>query len=256
MINSFEVFISQIKNNGVLIIKKGINLNLPGEIKILQYSMNEKADYYSYNISRDQFNYSFSVHTPKGDFHNVSAGIFGRINIENAVAAIAASMEAGVDPERIIKALAFFKGIKRRFDVIINTKKFVFIDDYAHHPEELKAFIYSVKDAFPRKRITGIFQPHLFTRTRDFAEGFAENLSLMDDVILLDIYPAREEPLEGVTSEMIFRRLNNKGQRILCKSDELFDIIKKIVPEVLLSMGAGDIEMLVEPLRKSLEGKI
>ena len=183
----------------------------------------------------------------------METGIFGRINIENSIAAFAACVEAGVKLPDIAKALTSYKGIKRRFDIIIRSDEFVFIDDYAHHPEELKAFILSVKDAFPGKRITGIFQPHLYTRTRDFADGFAASLSLLDNVILLDIYPAREKPLEGISSAMIHNQLTNKGQRILCKFNELVEIVKDLKPEVLLNMGAGDIDLAVEPLRKSFE---
>jgi len=250
---SFETFISQVQENGVLIIRKNVDLHISGKIKVLRYFVNEETDYYAYNIKRTGFNYSFSIHTPSGNFHDVRTGVFGKINIENAVAAFAASMEAGIEPGKIIEASASFMGIKRRFDIIIQTENIVFIDDYAHHPEELKAFISSVKDAFPGRRIIGIFQPHLFTRTRDFAEGFAESLSLMEDVILMDIYPAREKPLKGITSDMILQKLTNKGRRILCKLDELPGIIENIEPDVLLNMGAGDIDLAIEPLRKILE---
>ncbi len=253
--NSFSTFTSQVKKGGVLIIKQDVDIDIPGNIHTLRYSMNEKADYYSYNIQHRKLNYTFSIHTPRGDFHNVETGIFGRINIENSLAAFAACAEAGVKPEKIINSLASYQGIKRRFDIIIQSDELVLIDDYAHHPEELRAFIFSVQDAFPGKRIAGIFQPHLFTRTRDFAEGFASSLSLMDDVILLDIYPAREKPLEGVSSEMIFKQLTNRGRRILCKMNELTGIVKDLKPEVLLNMGAGDIDLAVEPLRKCF-GKI
>ena len=254
--SSFEAFVSQIKISGILILKQGIMMKLPPGIRILHYSMNDKADYYAFNIEREQLTYSFSIHTPAGDFHKLKTGIFGRINVENAVAAFAVAMESGVEPEEIIKAVASYTGVKRRFDIIIHSEKLIFIDDYAHHPVELEAFITSVNEAFPGKRISGIFQPHLFSRTKDFAAEFAASLSLMDDVVLLDIYPAREKPIEGVSSDLIFNELSNKGRRIRCKMDELIRIIEDLAPEVLLCMGAGDIDKTVDPLRKSLENVI
>ena len=256
MKSSFETFVSQVKTSGILILKQGITMKVPPGIRILYYSMSEEADYYAFNIERKHLNYSFSLHTPAGDFHNLKTGIFGRINVENSVAAFAVTMEAGVPPEEINKAITSYEGVKRRFDIVIQSEKLIFIDDYAHHPEELKAFISSVNETFPGRKITGIFQPHLFSRTKDFAAEFAASLSLMDDVLLLDIYPAREKPVEGVSSELIFKQLTNKGQRIMCKMDELTHIVENIVPEVLLCMGAGDIDKAVAPLHKSLEKMI
>ena len=251
--NSFSLFASQIKKDGVLIIRKGTGLSKPQGIRILEYSMYEPADYYAYNIKQEKLTYCFSLHTPEGDFHNIRTGILGRINIENSVAAFAVAREAGADVKGIIHAIKTYRGINRRFDMKINTGKLVYIDDYAHHPEELKAIISSVKELFPGKPITGIFQPHLYTRTRDFASGFAKSLSLLDNVILLDIYPAREEPIKGISSELIFRELFNKGKRIMCKKNELTGEVLRLEPEVLLSMGAGDIDQMVEPLTIILE---
>jgi len=218
--------------------------------------MNEKTDYYAFNIQRQEEYYSFNIHTPYGDFHNIRPGIFGKINVENSVVAFAAAMEAGVAPEKIINALSSYKGIKRRFDIIIHTDEFVFIDDYAHHPAELKAFINSVKDVFPEKKITGIFQPHLYSRTRDFVKEFATSLSLLDNVVLLDIYPAREKPIPEVDSGIIFNRLKNKGIKKLCSSSEVIKILDSFEIQVLLTIGAGDIDKLVDPLRKWIQDKM
>ncbi len=249
---AFQQFASQVKTEGVILMKKNVDMDLPGKNRILYYSMNEKADYFSYAITQKNPGYIFSLHTPYGDFHEVHSVIPGRINIENTIAAFAAAMEAGARPEKLLNSLKTYKGIKRRFEIIINSPNLVYIDDYAHHPEELKALINSLKEIFPGKDITGIFQPHLFTRTRDFASEFAKSLSLLDDVILLDIYPAREEPLPGIDSGIIFKQLRNTGRKILCRSDELLNIIANLEPKVILTIGAGDIDQMVEPLKQKL----
>jgi UDP-N-acetylmuramate--alanine ligase len=159
---------------------------------------------------------------------------------------------AGVKEVEIQNALKSFAGIKRRFDYQIKTNDLVYIDDYAHHPEELKATILSVKKIYPTKKITGIFQPHLYSRTRDLADGFVESLGLLDELILLDIYPARELPIEGVSSEMIFNRIKLKN-KVLCTKKDLLEVIKKSSIEVLLTMGAGDIDTMVEPIKNMLK---
>jgi len=175
--------------------------------------------------------------------------------VENAVAAIAAAWLNGVSVEQIRTALASFKGIKRRFEYIIKRPDLIFIDDYAHHPEELKACITSVKRLYADKKITGVFQPHLFSRTRDFLEGFATSLSLLDEVILLDIYPARELPIEGVTSAALLDEITNDSKQV-CSRENLAELIVGMNPEVLLTLGAGDIDALVEPLRARLTNSV
>jgi UDP-N-acetylmuramate--alanine ligase len=171
--------------------------------------------------------------------------------VENAMAAAAAAQVAGVDKEIIKKALATYKGVKRRFEYIIKTPALVYIDDYAHHPRELTACISSVKALYPDKKITGIFQPHLFSRTRDFAEGFAKSLDLLDTVILLDIYPARELPIEGVDSKMLLDKVTAKNKMLLSKEDAIKEVTEN-KPEVLLTLGAGDIDKMVELIKKKL----
>ena len=189
-----------------------------------------------------------------GVLQNLKFSYPGKINVENAVAATSVALLCGVKEEEIRIALASFEGVRRRFDYHIRKENLVFIDDYAHHPKELLESISSVRELYPDKKITGIFQPHLYTRTRDFAEGFADSLNLLDEVILLDIYPARELPIEGVTSEIIFKNLKVPSK--LCKKEELIEVLKEIELEVLLTLGAGDIDKLVEPVKNLLSERI
>jgi UDP-N-acetylmuramate--alanine ligase len=185
---------------------------------------------------------------------NVRMGLPGRHNVENAVAAAAASKQVGVDDESLRSALSSFKGVKRRFDFRIRDPKVIFIDDYGHHPAELKACISSVKELFPGKKVTGVFQPHLFSRTRDFADDFARSLELLDEVVLLDIYPAREKPIPGISSEMLLGKINSKN-KFLYSKQELVEKLMQHNFDVLVTMGAGDIDLLVAPLENSLRAK-
>jgi UDP-N-acetylmuramate--alanine ligase len=253
LLAAFNQFASQIKKNGVLIVKKNIELQIPEGIRTFTYSLNEKADYYASDFTKEGLFNRFDIHAGNEVFRDFILGVHGMLNIENAVAAFAIAYQSGISPEKIRSALADYKGVKRRFEIILHTEKILFIDDYAHHPEELKAFITSVKDAIPDARIAGIFQPHLYTRTRDFAEGFSESLSLLHDVILLDIYPAREEPITGVNSELILDKLKNKGEKILCSKTQLLKVTEELNPTVLLTMGAGDIDQMVDPLKELLK---
>jgi UDP-N-acetylmuramate--alanine ligase len=178
-------------------------------------------------------------------------GVPVRINVENAVAAMAAATLLGVAPNDMRIAVGSFKGAERRFDLQLKTHNVVYIDDYAHHPAELTMSIRSVKELYPRRELTGVFQPHLYTRTRDFADEFAKALSYLDSLILLDIYPAREEPIPGVTSEIIFDKVTIKD-KVLCKKENLIETLEKRDIEVLLTLGAGDIDRLVTPIRNML----
>jgi UDP-N-acetylmuramate--alanine ligase len=182
-------------------------------------------------------------------------GVPGWVNIENAVAASAIGLTYGLDPEKIKEALASFKGVRRRFDIQLETEECIYIDDYAHHPREISAALTSIKGNFPGYRLTAIFQPHLFTRTRDFADGFGEALSNVDRLILLDIYPAREEPIPGVTSQIIFDKVT-APEKILMKKEELMDYLHGLElgeKEVLVTMGAGDIDRLVPEINNMLQ---
>jgi UDP-N-acetylmuramate--alanine ligase len=253
--DSFSQFVSQIKGGGTLILKKGLKIDLPSTVKTFTYSLTGKADYYADNIRHSGLSYTFDLVTPDKTIKNLSLGVYGRLNLENAVGALSLALLLGADIYKIPEAVLSYKGVWRRFDVQIESDKLLFIDDYAHHPEELKAFISSVREAMPGKRISGIFQPHLYSRTRDFFGAFAESLSLLNDVILLDIYPAREKPIEGVDSGIIFKELTNNGEKRMCTKEQLFDIVDALNPEVLLTMGAGDIDQLVKPIKEFLIAK-
>jgi UDP-N-acetylmuramate--alanine ligase len=243
---SFRLFASQIKESGVLIRKQGLPLE-----DGFTYSINDPADAIALNIRIADGSFYFDFRNAKYDITNIRLGIPGYHNVENATAAIEATLRLGVSPEAIKGALEAFRGVKRRFEYIVKTPEHIYIDDYAHHPEELRAAITSVKKLYPDKKLVTIFQPHLYTRTRDFADGFAEVLDLTDELILLDIYPARELPIEGVNSDMILSRMHLANKRKAGKQ-EAVEIIKKEQPALLLTVGAGDIDQLVEPLKEAL----
>ncbi|MDB5060835.1 MAG: UDP-N-acetylmuramate--L-alanine ligase [Mucilaginibacter sp.] len=244
---SFQLFASQIKQGGVLIYKKGLPL-----AEGLTYAIDEQAGSVASNIRIEDGNFYFDFNNASTSIPNIKMGIAGVHNIENATAAIEAALHLEISPDAIYEALSSFKGIKRRFEYIVRNDKYVYIDDYAHHPEELRAAITSVKKLYPNKKLTVIFQPHLYTRTRDFVDGFAEVLDMADELLLLDIYPARELPIEGVTSEMIISRMKLANKRI-CGKQESIEIVKSEMPPLLLTVGAGDIDQLVEPLKQALE---
>ncbi|MDR2563520.1 MAG: UDP-N-acetylmuramate--L-alanine ligase [Prevotellaceae bacterium] len=259
---SFAEFASQVASDGALILKQGIDLPLYSagkqspKCKIYHYSLDEVCDFYASNIRYwEGGRFIFDMHTPFGELFDCTLGIPARINIENAVAASALALYAGADPEKLKLALASFRGVKRRFDFYINTPELVYLDDYAHHPEELKAAILSLRGIFPGRRITAIFQPHLYTRTRDFAAGFAKSLSLLDELIMLEIYPARELPIEGVSSKIIFDRVT-ASSKLMCSKDELLGILAERNLDVLVTFGAGDIDRLTEPIFNQLKIKM
>lgn len=243
---SFQLFASQLKEGGVLIYKKGLPLG-----KGLTYAVDSEAGSRASNIRIEEGNFYFDFSNGTIAIPDIKMGIAGVHNIENATAAIEAALHVEVSPEAIKEALGSFKGIKRRFEYIVRNEQHIYIDDYAHHPEELRAAITSVKRLFPDKKLTVMFQPHLFTRTRDFVDGFAEVLDMADELLLLDIYPARELPIEGVTSDIILSRMKLDNKRIVGKQ-EAVQIIKDEMPGLLLTVGAGDIDTLVEPLKQVL----
>ena len=244
---SFKLFASQIKPGGKLIHKKGLPLETG-----FTYAVEAEADASGSNIRVENGNFYFDFDNGKVAIGDIELGIPGTHNVENAVAAIEAALLVDVSPDAIKRALGGFKGVKRRFEYIVKNDKHIYIDDYAHHPEELKACIRSIKRLYPDKKLTAIFQPHLYTRTRDFADGFAEALDLADELIMLDIYPARELPIEGVSAEMILERMKMWNKR-KCGKQEAVEIIKNEKPELLLTVGAGDIDQLVQPLKHALE---
>jgi UDP-N-acetylmuramate--alanine ligase len=243
---AFAQFAMQITPcGGSLLIKQGLMLPVPAGVRTFTYGCGEGADFQATNIHlKDDF-YVYDLQTPTEVICNICVGAPGLVNVENSVAAVAAVWLTGIRTFDMRR----FAGVQRRFDYRVRTEKAVYIDDYAHHPEELRFTIESVRGLYPGRYITGIFQPHLYSRTRDFADEFAQSLNLLDAVILLDIYPAREEPIEGVTSAMIFDRLSMKD-KCLCTKEELIDVLKTRDPDVWISMGAGNIDTMVAPIEQ------
>jgi len=246
---SFKLFTSQVKPRGALISKLGLNYELASneDVKIYHYALQTQADFFAYDIKIEEGKYKFHVNSCIENINDICLGLPGLHNVENAVSAIAAAQIMGVLPIDIKKALKSFTGVNRRFDYRINTENLVYIDDYAHHPEEIKACLNSIRQLYPTKKITGIFQPHLYSRTRDFAKGFSESLSLLDEVILMEIYPARELPIQGVNSAMLLNDIKCKQKQIL-QNNQILDYLKLNQPEVLVTIGAGDIDQLVSPI--------
>ena len=253
---AFKAFASQV--SGTVIVKKGLDITAEDtEAKILTYSYNDpSADFHAVLTEGDGNGRShFDLHWPGGVIRDCMVGIPGWVNIENAVAASAIGLTYGLDPERIKEALAGFSGVRRRFDIRLENERCIYIDDYAHHPREIAASLTSIRGNYPGRKLTAIFQPHLYTRTRDFAEGFAEALSHADRLILLDIYPAREEPIPGVTSEIIFDGVS-LDDKVLLRKEELMRHLESLEApqnEVYMTIGAGDIDRFVEPLAELLK---
>lgn len=271
MQDAFVAFGNKVKEGGLLISKFGLKRIKEVEIKRkITYSLqNESANVFAQNIKIEEGGYMYDVVIGNTALLNVELRIGGMHNVENSLVAITVATELGIDEEKIKAAVKDFKGVKRRFEYIIPSKKKeeggyvepVLIDDYAHHPEELRALLTSVRSLFPQRIVTVIFQPHLFTRTRDLADGFAEVLSIADRVILLPIYPARELPIEGVTSEMILKKIDSEDKLLVTKEGllnwikEHSEHLNKEFGEVIIMAGAGDIDALVQPVKKIIEKK-
>lgn len=256
---AFKDFASQV--SGTVIAKYGLDITAEDtKARVMTYSYdNPEADFHAVLTDGDGNRDSrFDIHWPGGVIRDCVVGIPGWVNIENAVAAAAIGLTYGLASEKIREALASFSGVKRRFDIQLKTDRCIYIDDYAHHPEEISAALSSIRGFYPEYRHTVIFQPHLYTRTRDFAEGFAASLSNVDRLILLDIYPAREEPIPGVTSEIIFRNVT-APEKILLKKEELMDYLRKDelgAKELYVTVGAGDIDRFIEPIKELLTEKL
>lgn len=250
---AFIQYTKNIKPNGTLLARHGLSrgTELQGDNKLFYSLQNDAADIYGKNIRMDNGGYEFDVVQQDWLIDNVKMYIGGMHNVENAIAAIGVAHLLGISNEKIRAAIADFKGIRRRFEYLVKKDSVVYIDDYAHHPEELRALITSAKSLFRGRKCTVIFQPHLFTRTRDFADGFGETLSLADEVVLLPIYPARELPIEGVTSEMIASRINGPEVKII-ERDKVVTWLKDNPSELLITAGAGDIDLLREPIQHLL----
>jgi UDP-N-acetylmuramate--alanine ligase len=252
MHEAFKAFASQV--SGTVITRLGLPISADDtQAKILRYSYdNSDADFYADSIRTDECGYfTFNLNWPGGVIKDCKVGIPGWINVENAVAASAIALTYGLAPEKVRDALASFRGVKRRFDIHLNTAECSYIDDYAHHPKEISAAVSSIRDIFPGRRLTAIFQPHLYTRTRDFADEFAEALSKVDKLILLDIYPAREEPIQGVTSEIIFKNVT-APEKVMMKKEELMDYLQNEPVDTLITFGAGNIDRYIGPITEML----
>lgn len=243
---SFRLFAGQVKPAGTLIVKAGLPIT-NGTL----YSLNGRAEKNGLNVRIEAGSFMFDYADADIEIKGLRMLLPGRHNIENAVAAIAVALQLQIAPEKIREALETFKGVKRRFEYIVRNNSHVYIDDYAHHPEELRACFQAVRQLYPEKKLTVIFQPHLFTRTRDFADDFAEVLSTVDDLLLLDIYPARELPLDGIDADWLLGKIQLKN-KLRCGKDAVLEIVKQKNPELLLTVGAGDVDTLILPLKRLL----
>lgn len=242
-LESFRHYTSLIQPGGALIMRQGIELqpDLQEGVQLYTYSQDE-GDFHAENIRIGNGEIVFDYVSPLGNIANILLGVPVRINIENGIAAMALAQLSGATAEEIKAAMASFRGVDRRFDFKLKTDRIVYLSDYAHHPAEIRQSILSMRALYPTKKLTGVFQPHLYTRTRDFYQEFADSLSLLDEVILTDIYPAREEPIEGVSSQLIYNHLRPGIEKTLCRKEDLLDVLSQKSLEVLMTLGAGDIE--------------
>ncbi|WP_296382194.1 UDP-N-acetylmuramate--L-alanine ligase [Winogradskyella sp.] len=244
LVKTFKDFSECIKPSGKLFVRNGLPLDG------ITYGIEDDSDYSAQNVKIENGSYVFDVQTPNGLYKDFKFNLPGRHNLSNAIIALAMSVEYGLPHHQLAKGLASYKGVKRRFTYQIKTDDFVFIDDYAHHPEEINAVHQAVREMYPNKKVLAVFQPHLFTRTRDFVDGFAESLSQFDELLLLDIYPARELPIEGVTSKWLLNKIENSNKKLIQRS-ELITEIEKSDAEVVLTIGAGDIGEEVKYIKEA-----
>ena len=253
---SFRIFASQVSET--LILKYGLPISAAQvSAKVFTYHFNDpRANFHGENLRLDGTgHYTYDLVYPGGVLNDIRVGALGWVNVENSIAAAAICLCYGLDAQKVRQAIGTFEGAQRRLDVHLNTPALTYIDDYAHHPAELESAISSIRQIFPGRRITGIFQPHLYTRTRDFAPEFARALSGLDKLILLDIYPAREEPIPGVTSEIIFRDVT-APEKVLITRDELMACLEKEPVDVLVTLGAGNIDRFIEPITEMLRKRL
>ncbi|MDF1696347.1 MAG: UDP-N-acetylmuramate--L-alanine ligase [Saprospiraceae bacterium] len=260
MLDGFEAFIRKVKDGGLVILKHGmLNLLSNGllldlsrrDVRMVEFGIeaNRDIDVSGIRVVEGQFYFDFQ--DGNSDFKRLKTNLPGRHNIENAAVAIKIALELGLEEKEIRKGLDAFTGIKRRFEKIVDREDVKYIDDYAHHPTELKSAIAAAREMYPDKKLTGIFQPHLFSRTRDFVDGFAKELDALDEILLMDIYPAREEPIEGVASEIIFEKLTTEN-KIMVTKESLMSVLEKREFEVVMTLGAGDIDVFVPQIKNWL----
>ena len=264
MKNTFKSFASNTKQNGFLLVNQAMDIafDIPEDGSLMTYSASLKADNVAINLTIDEGNQKFDAHfidimpgqVYEYELKNIQLQMPGIHNVENALAAIVVAIKLGANPNAIKKAIAEFRGVKRRYELHAKGDN-IYIDDYAHHPEEIKATLKATKQLFPDKKITAVFQPHLYSRTRDFADDFGDSLSLADEVILLDIYPARELPIEGIDSEMLLGKLSACEKSLITKN-ELVEHLTRPKREVLITLGAGDIDQFVEPLKQHYSNEV
>jgi UDP-N-acetylmuramate--alanine ligase len=251
MLTSFRDFIKQINTNGSLIIHESIESLTEGiTVSKETYGMS-RGQFFAGNITANGGFFEFDLHGFGTKIDKIQLGVPGFHNMENAIAAMLVALKLGISEKVIREALHSFKGVKRRFEYIIKRDDLVYIDDYAHHPREIEAFLTSLKSMYAGKKLTVIFQPHLFTRTRDFAEGFSKSLSIADEVLLMDIYPAREEPIPGVTSDMLFANITSPV-KIRCGKKDVLEKLEDLDVELVATVGAGDIDTFVKPIKEML----
>ena len=242
---AFVAFSRRIKSHGKLVVRYGLPL------EGITFGMEQEADYTIRDIEIEEGNYRFTIKTPNGELEDVVFGKPGHHNLLNALAAFAMAAEAGVSTMALAKALKSFKGVQRRFSYQIKEKDFVFIDDYAHHPTEIEAVYQAISEMHPNHSITAVFQPHLFSRTKDFVEGFAASLGKFDCILLLEIYPARETPIPGVTASWPLNKIRNPNKKLIAK-ENIVDEVRQCATEILVTLGAGDIGLEVPRLKKEL----
>lgn len=255
-LESFRKYTSLIRPDGYLIIKKGIDLQPDVKEGVTVYTYSDKeGDFHAENIRIGNGEIFFDFISPLGNIKDVQLGVPVYVNIENGIAAMALAQIGGATAEEIKAAMPQSKGVDRRFDFKLKNDHIVFLSDYAHHPAEIKQSVSSLRMLYPDKKLTAIFQPHLYTRTRDFYKDFADSLSLLDEVILLDIYPARELPIEGVTSKLIYDNLRPGIEKTMCHKEDLIELLKTKKIEVLITLGAGDVDNYVTPIYELLKDR-
>lgn len=255
-VESFRKYTSLIRPDGYLIVKKGIDLTpdvQPG-VTVYTYATNE-GDFHATNIHTGNGEITFDYVSPLGNINGIRLGVPVYVNIENGIAAMALAQIAGATADEIRAAMPGFRGVDRRFDFKLKNDRIVFLSDYAHHPAEIRQSVYSMRMLYPDRKITAVFQPHLYTRTRDFYKDFADSLSLLDEVILLDIYPAREEPIAGVSSRLIYDHLRPGIEKSLCHKEGLLDTLRNKKLDVLITLGAGDIDNYVPQIYEILKDR-
>ncbi len=257
LLEAFGQFTSQVDTDGAVIVKQGVEVPLENTTaKVWRYAYDQPCDFFASDIQPlEKGRFDFTLNHPGGRIEHCTIGIPGWVNVENAVAASAAALLHGTAPVKIREALATFQGVRRRFDIRIDTPRFAYVDDYAHHPNEIRASISSLRNIFPGRKITGIFQPHLYTRTRDFASDFADALSGFDSLIMLPIYPAREEPIPGISAETIFDKVT-LADKILLPEEQLLDYLRTHELDCLVTLGAGDVDRFGESIETLLKSRL